>query len=389
MSQINLVEKPRIKTLDSLRGLAALTVVFTHIAGVSANEKIIHLTPLYILKSGHEAVIFFFLLSGYVLVYQYAANPDYTYGEFLLQRICRIYVPYIVAMLFTVILFLLCKPHHLGTAWVHSMWTTPLSFNVIAKHVILVGNFGTSSFDPVIWSLVHEMRIAIIFPLLLLILKCKPINVLAISLTVAIIALIGIALNFEQAFGYYNTYSFTAYYLYIFIVGGLIAKKRTVLIARYKRLTTNRKVLFLIIAILMYNYANLGIYIFSITKHAPIVNDTIFMAVGDFLTVVASCYFIIASVSVSNNNVLTNRLFTFFGKISYSLYLVHLPVLSFLYFTLYNKIPTAVILSLGFVASLIVAAIFNKCVEQPSVRIFKKGFFSKFYSRKTSSFRNH
>ena len=59
----------RFRELDSLRGLAAITVVFHHFSRI-CSPQIIHVldrTPLRILVAGHQAVILFFLLSGFVL----------------------------------------------------------------------------------------------------------------------------------------------------------------------------------------------------------------------------------------------------------------------------------------------------------------------------------
>ncbi len=43
-------------------------------------------------------------------------------------------------------------------------WILPLSFNSILDHIILFGEFETRNINAVIWSLIHEMRVSIIFP---------------------------------------------------------------------------------------------------------------------------------------------------------------------------------------------------------------------------------
>ncbi|WP_158594027.1 acyltransferase family protein [Cohnella faecalis] len=66
--------KERYEQLDALRGLAALTVLFSHLAMTPANvPPLVHqflyraYSPFSILIKGHQAVFFFFVLSGFVL----------------------------------------------------------------------------------------------------------------------------------------------------------------------------------------------------------------------------------------------------------------------------------------------------------------------------------
>jgi peptidoglycan/LPS O-acetylase OafA/YrhL len=90
----------RFHELDSLRGVAALTVVFHHFSRICP-ESFTHLlirTPLRLLVAGHQAVILFFLLSGFVLTLPYKKKTRLSYAPFLLKRVCRIYLPYLGAL---------------------------------------------------------------------------------------------------------------------------------------------------------------------------------------------------------------------------------------------------------------------------------------------------
>ncbi len=67
----------------------------------SAPTELIHLlirTPLRLLIAGHQAVILFFLLSGFVLTLPYKKKTGLGYGPFLVKRVCRIYLPYLGAL---------------------------------------------------------------------------------------------------------------------------------------------------------------------------------------------------------------------------------------------------------------------------------------------------
>ena len=95
----------RLQQLDSLRGLAACSVVLCHATNVlpavyDDPRRLWWLTetPLALLRAGHAAVVFFFVLSGYVLVLPFLKGPV-SYPSFVVRRLCRIWIPYVTAMI--------------------------------------------------------------------------------------------------------------------------------------------------------------------------------------------------------------------------------------------------------------------------------------------------
>jgi peptidoglycan/LPS O-acetylase OafA/YrhL len=365
-------ERPRIKALDSLRGIAALTVVFNHTLEGGAFDRFLHFTPFYIIKAGHEAVLFFFLLSGYVLTYQYRFNPDYTYRRFLVHRFFRIYVPYIVSILLSIGLYLLCTPRQGGGQWVSNLWDHPLNARILIKHVLLIFTFNTTALNPVIWSLVHEMRIAIIFPVLLYVVNLTPVKAAWVTVAILVISVISIVFNFSYVISYNDSWGYTGYYFCVFIIGGLIARFQHELISWNRALTSTKKITLLVLAWLSFNYSGIW-YFFVHNPGWPHLTYNTLMDFGqDLLTLAGSVYFMIAAISLKGNNFFTSKVPLFLGKISYSLYLVHVPVLGFIYFTLLGEIPTGFIISIAVLASILVAIIFNRYVEQPAMRIAKK-----------------
>jgi peptidoglycan/LPS O-acetylase OafA/YrhL len=95
--------------LDSLRGLAAITVLIAHYSNlfmvqsgpyVRVGEFVqsVRRTPLFAVFAGHEAVMLFFVLSGFVLSLQFLKGKPVDYGSFAIKRIFRIYVPYLIAL---------------------------------------------------------------------------------------------------------------------------------------------------------------------------------------------------------------------------------------------------------------------------------------------------
>ena len=52
---------------------------------------------------GHQAVILFFVLSGFVLYLPYTHTAEHIlYADFVIKRICRIYLPYQFSVLIVV-----------------------------------------------------------------------------------------------------------------------------------------------------------------------------------------------------------------------------------------------------------------------------------------------
>ena len=97
------------KELDSLRGLAAITVLNGHylnlfkvkqgpFVGLGEKVELAHKTPLFALMAGHESVMLFFVLSGFVLSLPFLNGRTVNYGSYAIRRTFRIYVPYLAAL---------------------------------------------------------------------------------------------------------------------------------------------------------------------------------------------------------------------------------------------------------------------------------------------------
>ncbi|MCT7487110.1 acyltransferase family protein [Aliarcobacter cryaerophilus] len=85
-----LVQKRYFNEFDFLRGLAAITVFMSHSLGVYDMKTF----PFTLISDGHAAVILFFVLSGFVLMYQ-SLNSNYNSYAFVIRRFFRIYPAFI------------------------------------------------------------------------------------------------------------------------------------------------------------------------------------------------------------------------------------------------------------------------------------------------------
>jgi peptidoglycan/LPS O-acetylase OafA/YrhL len=359
--------KKRIKTLDSLRGLAALSVVLGHALSsiFPKGNFLLDFTPLYIICSSHEAVIFFFLLSGYVLVYQYVNGKEFNYSQFIVVRITRIYIPYFMAIILSLLLWRSFKDStniHFDN-FLKSQWHFNLTFDLLLNHVFLIGNFKTDTINTVIWSLVHEMRVSLIFPLLIALIKLKWRIVVLTSLVISVLACIAIVQHVNPSLGFNNSYLYTLHYFSFFMLGGLLAKHQTALLSYYSLIPENIKKTLLIIAILTYATSHLTV---NFLHYFKLKNLNYSFLIADWLTVSSSFYLMIAAIAVTNHRTwLKARPLITLGKISYSLYLVHIPAL-YVSYKLMPLIPFSVVMMIGTLASICIAIIFNKWVETPA-----------------------
>lgn len=218
--------------LDSLRGIASVLVLITHLMIVfpmiySPSSPQDNLT-LFVLKylpftralfiGGPEAVKLFFVLSGFVLALPFLKGTTIRYLPYLLKRFLRICIPFYVAICLAVLLSIVIQRSSIPelSEWYNSMsWTTPISARLLLGHFFLIGSFNVNAFNNVIWSLVHEMRISILFPLMMY-------GVIRYSWqkNVAAYLLAGII-------GFYlGGYGDTVGYMLLFVVGALLAKHR-------------------------------------------------------------------------------------------------------------------------------------------------------------------
>jgi peptidoglycan/LPS O-acetylase OafA/YrhL len=78
--------------LDSLRFYAALSVMLGHFCLINGDYYLL-MQPQYFFAAGHEAVILFFVLSGFALT-DSILNNKFIYFSYEIKRIIRIYPTY-------------------------------------------------------------------------------------------------------------------------------------------------------------------------------------------------------------------------------------------------------------------------------------------------------
>ncbi|MEH7460354.1 acyltransferase, partial [Bacillus sp. JJ1127] len=318
----------RYKELDSIRGISSLLVMIGHhlmIFSAYQNYRYEDKEPfvVYLLKetpariifsSGNESVIVFFILSGFVLYGSIQKNYS-SYGAYFLKRVCRIYIPYVVAIIIAILCQLTMSQYGISylSEWFNRSWTIKYSSNLIMQHILLIGKYNTDAYNSVIWSLVHEMRISIIFPLVLFVCLRKTVRSSLLALLSLSVCAISI-LYLNQSHLTLTSYALTLHYTVLFLLGALVAKYKNNLIVFCSNCTKNMKFLWLILAALFYMYE-------GIIGEIKVLNNFLFR---DYAVAISACLFIILSLSVPTvSSLLCNKYLLYLGKISYSLYLYH------------------------------------------------------------------
>jgi len=164
-----------------MRGLAALYVVMFHCymqVSFSLDATAPALLPLLamrLLSFGHIAVDVFIVLSGYCLMLPVARSLDrrlpYTTLTFFKKRAQRILPPYYAALLVSLILIAAIPAlrHKSGSTW--DIALPALTPGAILSHLVLIHNLFPQwhfSIDYPMWSVATEWQIYLLFPFLLL-----------------------------------------------------------------------------------------------------------------------------------------------------------------------------------------------------------------------------
>lgn len=356
----------RIPGLDSIRGVAAFMVVLNHFYDLLPQVKIdyswaMHNTPLHWLVSGRFAVILFFVLSGFVLALPYRYGTAPSYGKYVVRRICRIYLPFVVAVCVAAGFCAWLASPQPEWASGETDWSYAVSPALFFSHVLMQGvGMESISLNPPIWSLIYEMRISMFFPVL---------SVLAIrrswwAVLTAFVLGYGAAKAFVMVDGQTNFYvgqsalgalCLTLYYVPFFFLGAKAAISRDVLLAGMERVPV---------------MAHWGI--FGVLFLLPFGMVERFFTFTDMYFGAFALYLIFCCQSFGAvNAVLMKPALAWLGKVSYSMYLIHLPVLLGIVYLGHDWVALPVLLVVALPVILVASEGMHRWVEKPSQRLGK------------------
>lgn len=307
----------RFGELDGIRGIAAFFVFFSHVAGLLYESEIVRLayaSPLRIFWDGAAAVDLFFVLSGFVLSLPFLVNKtnvtEIGYGQFAVKRIFRLFPAFWVALVFSLVLRAEYNPASMLqlSEWAKIQWTHQITLGVILKNIFMLPGAEVNAIDPVIWSLIVELRMSLLLPLIILILNRSERFFLHALLVLATIFL-GFSIN-------------ALTYLPLFTVGAIAAK--WLMPVRQKLLVIGKLQMLCILLFGIALYGNRGVFHIQSQYMKDLISG--FGAVIVILLALSSIRF---------SQILSLKIFEFMGKTSYSFYLLHLPILLYVTSLLY------------------------------------------------------
>jgi peptidoglycan/LPS O-acetylase OafA/YrhL len=358
----------RFNELDSLRGLAACTVVLNHFFDATYAETYYATwnSPLRMLIAGHNAVTLFFVLSGFVLFLPYERSVKPRYPGYIVKRICRIYLPYLGALALAVAMNFHFHGLVINDSWISQTWNEKPHLHGILQHIAFLGDYPWTRFNTAFWSLVYEMRISLVFPFL-------AIGVLRLRtgwmfLLAAFSSLLSDHCNRIFALMHLNAppseATTTLHFMSFFILGAILAKNRKFFQTQFRKLSPVFVIFLFALAIALY-YSPFDVpaaagKILSVHK----INDW-GVAFGALLIITLALDWNVFK------KVLNHRAVNYLGTISYSMYLVHGTVV-FTFIYLIQGHLTLVYLPIYLVTVLIVASIFYYLIEMPSMMLGRR-----------------
>ena len=314
---LNPPKENRLEYLDSVRGLASVSVVIGHFVlayNLDLQFKFINYSPFHFFYDGSAAVTLFFVLSGYVLTLSLEKNKKPIFGAFYLKRVFRIMPAYLVILVLSLIayLFFVVKPTiPANSSWISKFWSKPLDMYHFAMQLIFLKPGNNADLVPQNWSLLIEMLFSFLMPFLYLILK-------------------------KTNYLYLLAFNLVAYFFLkipVFIVhfslGVFLALNQQKILDFFQPIKSKYKLLVILVIGLLYTYRyTLPVYYYYYFRKQSIVldnNDLLWLITG------LGAFFILVYClsSYKLQRILNLRPFVFIGKISYSIYLSHVLVLIF------------------------------------------------------------
>jgi peptidoglycan/LPS O-acetylase OafA/YrhL len=306
-----------------------------------SGEEPIYLRPFF---SGSHSVLLFFVLSGYVLSLPTWKGTQSSYGKYLTRRLCRIYLPYLGAALFALLVGFKLRYSTLPlTPWFYRTWHEPFTAKLILEHLVFA-NDG-ASINTAFWSLRPEMEMSIIFPLVCWILLSLP-SIARWGIAI-LIELIGLG-----RVGHFGE-NWAIFYASAFIFGAVLAKDMSVVRRLYNRLNRPLKYGFLIAVVAMF-YRGRSDFDHELV-HMP-----------------GACGVIVLADCSRARQWLSEKFPVYLGNISFSLYLLHGTFLFGSTILLYGRVPVWVIGCVYFIFTFGAAHLYYTLVELPAISLGRK-----------------
>ena len=292
----------RIYLLDIARGIAAISVAIFHYKlfyafNINTEKYVLEKQPFFeilklIYQYGWIAVQFFFLLSGFIFFKLYLIKinkKEINFYNFIILRVSRLYPLHFITLIFVLLMYLLLNSYN---------FYNPI--NADLKHFVynlfLIQEWGISlfpSFNEPSWSISVELLMYLIF----FYIASKRHVILYSILTVVISSIL------------FFKFKFLGYGGYCFFVGGLSYVLLEKLKFSHKSLITLLGIVILLslFILIKFNISTIFIKIISLTIFFPVIINFLYL--------------------FNKKNPQLGKNISILGDISYSIYLIHFPII--------------------------------------------------------------
>jgi peptidoglycan/LPS O-acetylase OafA/YrhL len=352
----------RLDYLDAVRGVAALAVAVGHyLLGYNLlSNRGLARSPLSLFWDGNASVSMFFVLSGLVLSLRYlrTVRPsplgDFSFPAFAVARFCRIVLPLAFALVATAIahrLFFVRTPTTPDSPGFGALlWPHPSSLYWLARQAVVINPVYPLEL-PQTWTLTVELAVSLLVPAMVLVAAESTVWLLSMALLVWIAT---------PQLGLFS-------YSFHFILGVALARHRADLTRLLHRKPFRCISLFA---------AGLVLYLLNDLVTGNIMDST---PIYRYLSGVGGAIILaVLLASVSMQRVMSTFWLRHLGRVSYGLYLLHLPVLlivtpRWLADTQFlpPKISWGCGLAVTLLVSILLADLFHRFVESPSIVLGK------------------
>lgn len=364
----------RLHALDGLRGIAALVVLICHSFLLKTELALAYLnpaaiergtvwwwaafSPLHIVWAGTEAVYLFFILSGYVLTLPFARGTDRGWAGYFPKRLIRLYVPVWGAFALAVMwMNLLPRRFAEGTnGWLQAH-QPELTGSMVRSDLLLFPYPGFS--NSALWTLRYEVMFSMLLPIYVLIgIRFPKLNLLKGVLLMGAIVYFS---EFQSSF---------RFYLPMFGLGVLMAVEHRRLAGVGDAIRNFRYSGWIWAGLSTAALLMLSSYWMVRGLNTDIDTLPFQLRTALVLMMLGGCLLIFVAVQCTGSW-LSSGPARWLGTRSFSLYLVHEPIV----------VSTAVFLGAGYSpplaialavsTSLVIAELFHRVVERPSQRLGK------------------
>jgi peptidoglycan/LPS O-acetylase OafA/YrhL len=348
-----------LNALTSFRFIAALMVFIYH-AGIGNSYQ-----------TGYIGVSFFFILSGFIMTYTYrdklSKQDPYHVKKYFIARLAKIYPVHVLTFFLAVPYYFFIPLKHETILYVFQAIT-----NLLLIHSFIP--FGNISFNGVSWSLSDELFFYLLFPYILFATLTKLTKIrdkfIIILLIWIIFALAFIALP-ENNFSIWLTYYFPGVRIFEFFVGiilGIIFLETKVYLSKFSNFIFS---LTEITSILL-----LSIIVYSATSFSQNIRFSLI-----FIPFLGLIIFVFAFQKGIFSKIMSKNIFIYLGEISFSFYMLHNLVLSYIYFLWRPNLGSTMTILFCLTITLILSILLFNFYEEPIRKKIKVYLESKMLNK--------